>query len=179
MFERFTRAARDVVLHAQEEAAELGDSRIGTEHLLLGVARGDSTVLATLGIDVAALRAAIADVPRDGLDAAALATIGIDLDAVRRSAEESFGPGALAGRRRSRRRGGISCQRPFSACAKRALERSLREALGLRDRHIGPDHILLALAREPHTSAADALRRCGTTPDAVRTATLAARRDAA
>ena len=178
MFERFTQAARDVVVRAQEEAAGLDDSRIGTEHLLLAVASGDGTVLAALGIDAAALRAAIADVPRDGLDAAALATIGIDVDAVRRSVEDSFGPGALAGRRR-RRRGGLSGHRPFSPHAKRTLERSFREALGLRDRHIGPDHILLALASEPDSGAADALRRCGTTPDAVRAATLAARRDAA
>jgi ATP-dependent Clp protease ATP-binding subunit ClpA len=177
MFERFTRAAGDVVARAQVEARELGDAGVGTEHLLLGVALRDGAVLASLGVDRAALHETVADMRRDGLDAAALATIGIDLDAVRRSAEESFGPGALAGRRRSRR--GISGHRPFSPCAKRALERSFREALGLRDRHIGPEHILLALASEPDTAAAEALRRCGTTPDAVRAATLAARRDAA
>lgn len=178
MFERFTRAARDVVVRAQEEAVELGDSRIGTEHLLLGVAYRDSTVLASLGIDRAALLATVADVRRDGLDAAALATIGIDLDAVRRSVEESFGPGALAGRRRCRR-GPLSGHVPFSPRAKRALERSFREALELRDDRIGSEHILLALASEPDTGAAAVLRRCGTTPDAVRAATLAARRDAA
>ncbi len=178
MFERFTQAARDVVVRAQEEAAQLGDARIGTEHLLLGVACCDGSVLASLGIDAAALRAAIADVPRDGLDAAALATIGIDLDAVRRSVEESFGPGALAGRRRGRR-GGLGGHRPLSPRAKRALELSLREALGLGDTRIGAEHILLALARQRDSGAAGALRRCGTTPDAVRAATLAARRDAA
>ncbi len=174
MFERYTRAAGDVVARAQVEARELGDAGVGTEHLLLGVAFRDGAVLASLGVDRAALHETVADMRRDGLDAAALATIGIDLDAVRRSVERSFGPGALAGRRR-RRAGHL----PFSPGAKRTLERSLREALALRDRHIGPEHILLALASEPDTAAAEALRRCGTTPDAVRAATLAARRDAA
>jgi ATP-dependent Clp protease ATP-binding subunit ClpA len=178
MFERFTRAARDVVVCAQEEATSLGHGGIGTEHLLLGVAAGDGGVLAPLGVDHAALRATVAANRRDGLDAAALATIGIDLDAVRRSVEESFGPGALAGRRRCRR-GGRAGHLPFSPRAKRALERSFREALTLRDGHVGPDHILLALASDPDSGAADALRRCGTTPEAVRAATLAARRDAA
>jgi hypothetical protein len=86
-----------------------------------------------------------------GLDASALAAIGIDLDAVRRSVEESFGPGALSGRRR--RRGG---HLPLCPKAKRALERSLREALALSDRHIGPEHILLGLASDADSGAARA-----------------------
>lgn len=46
MFERFTDAARQVVLSAQEEARELGHPFIGAEHLLLGVARTDPELLA-------------------------------------------------------------------------------------------------------------------------------------
>ena len=179
MFERFTRAARDVAVSAQEEAAELGHDRIGTEHLLLGVAAaGDDGILASLGVERAALRATVANERGGELDAAALATIGIDLDAVRRSVEESFGPGALAGRRRCRR-GGHPGHVPFSPRAKRALERSLREALAQGERHIGPEHILLGLASDGECGAARVLRRCGTSPDAVRAAVLAARRDAA
>ncbi|MCM3887246.1 Clp protease N-terminal domain-containing protein [Frankia sp. R82] len=37
MFERFTSAARRVVVHAQEEARDLDHNYIGTEHLLLGL----------------------------------------------------------------------------------------------------------------------------------------------
>ncbi|MFE3878345.1 Clp protease N-terminal domain-containing protein [Kitasatospora sp. NPDC059146] len=37
MFERFTQEARRVVVVAQEEARQLRDDRVGTEHLLLGV----------------------------------------------------------------------------------------------------------------------------------------------
>ena len=175
MFERFTGAARAVVVRAQEEAAGLGHDGIGTEHLLLGLAGADGGVLASLGVDVARLRAVVAEPRRDELDAAALAAIGIDLEAVRRSAEEAFGPGALAGRRRGRRAGHV----PFSPRAKRALELALREALALGDRHIGPEHLLLGLARDGDSGAAAALRRCGTTPAAVRAAALAGRRDAA
>jgi ATP-dependent Clp protease ATP-binding subunit ClpA len=172
MFERFTHAARDAVVCAQEEAAALGHDHVGTEHLLLGVAARDGGVLASLGVERAALRAAVAGLWPEGLDADALATIGIDLEAVRRSVEQSFGPGALTGRRR---RGRV----PLCPRAKRALERSLREALAQRDRHIGPEHLLLGLASDPDSGAALALRRCGASPDALRAATLAALRDAA
>ena len=178
MFERFTAAARSVVERAQEEAAGLGHDGIGSEHLLLGIAGAGGGILASLGVDAATLRAIVAE-PRGGkLDAAALAAIGIDLDAVRRSAEEAFGPGALAGRRRCRR-GRRPGHVPFSPRAKKALELALREALALGDRHIGPEHILLGLARTGESGAAAALRRCGTTPEAVRAAVLAARREAA
>ena len=51
MFERFTRALRDVVIRAQDEAAELGHDFLGTEHLLLGLAAGDDPILASLGAD--------------------------------------------------------------------------------------------------------------------------------
>jgi ATP-dependent Clp protease ATP-binding subunit ClpA len=174
MFERFTHAAREVVVVAQEEAAAIGHDHVGTEHLLLGVAAVDGGVLASLGVDPARLRSVVAGLWPDGLDADALATIGIDLEAVRRSVEDAFGPGALT-RRHGRRAGHTRlCPR-----AKRALERALREALALGHRHIGTEHVLLGLARDPASGAALALRRCGTSPEAVRAATLAALRDAA
>ena len=173
MFARFTQAARDAVARAREEAAALGHDHIGTEHLLLGLAAGGE-LPGSLGIEHGALRAAVKAAPYDRLDADALATIGIDLDAVRRSVERSFGPGALGPRRG--RRGG---QLPFTPRAKRVLELSLREALVLGDRQIGPAHVLLGLASDPDGGAAHALRSCGASPEAARAAVLAARRDAA
>ncbi len=60
---------------AAEEARRRGDRRIGTEHLLLGLLHGDGSVGArTLGVDVAAARAALAE-----LDAEALRAIGLNL----------------------------------------------------------------------------------------------------
>ena len=185
MFERFTREARAVVVRAEAEATALGDDRIGTEHLLLAISAdaGDGGVLRSLGVEPEALRAAAAEAAagRDApgeLDARALASIGIDLDEVRRRVEASFGPGALAPRRRRPRRG-VLAPHPFSRRAKQALELSLREALALGHKHIGADHILLGAIRDPAGGAASALRHCGTSADAVRTATLAALRTAA
>ena len=47
MFERFTEHARQVVVVAREEARALGHSYIGTEHILLGLLRGEEGLLAT------------------------------------------------------------------------------------------------------------------------------------
>jgi ATP-dependent Clp protease ATP-binding subunit ClpA len=64
MFERFTDRARRAVVLAQEEARELGQSYIGTEHLLLGILRDGSSVaasaLTSLGITLEAAREAVA-----------------------------------------------------------------------------------------------------------------------
>ena len=48
MFERFTRDARQAVTAAQRAARELGHRRLGTEHLLLGIADADDAAAATL-----------------------------------------------------------------------------------------------------------------------------------
>lgn len=170
MFGRFTRTARAAVAQAQAESEALGADRIGSEHLLLGLAAagGDTVagVLRSIGAEPDALRDAVRRRDPDGIDPAALASIGIDLDAVRRSVEESFGPGALSGRARC-----DDGRRPFTAGSKRALERALREASALRSRELGPEHLLLGLAADREGAAA-ALRGCGTTPDALRAATL-------
>jgi len=115
VFERFTAAAREVVVGAHQEARNLGHHYIGTEHLLLGLVGEASGVarrsLDRLGVERDDVRADIVRIigedPRDSEseqeDAAALRAIGIDLDEVRRRAEEAFGPGALEGLRAPRR----------------------------------------------------------------------------
>jgi ATP-dependent Clp protease ATP-binding subunit ClpA len=170
MFERFTAAARGVVVNAQQEARELGHPYIGTEHLLLGLIGEPSSATARLlhpsGVDPAVVRA---DIQRlvgdkfepdlsfteaDAEDAAALKAIGIDLAKVRTAIEESFGADALrlsrpAPRRRGlfgRRQGGGHLQ--FAGRAKKVLELSLREALRLHHNFIAPEHIMLGLLRE-------------------------------
>ncbi len=50
---------------------------------------------------------------------------------------------------------------PFSARSKKVLELSLREAIRLRHRHIGTEHILLGLLREGNGLAALALTEAG------------------
>jgi ATP-dependent Clp protease ATP-binding subunit ClpA len=176
MFERFTPAARQVVVRAQEEARTFGHPWLGTEHLLLGVLAEPQTpgvrVLTDLGVTLGTGRAALS-LGRGGLgerDADALRTLGIDLDEVRRRAEASFGPGALdrpprqRTRRLMRRRrgrceaGDATGHLPFMPRAKRALERAAREAATLGDGHIGVEHLLLGLLDPKNNMATELLR---------------------
>ena len=76
MFERFTKEARRVVVAAVEEAGRRGDTRVGTEHLLLGVF--DSgwdrlSVLESSGLTDQALRLQL-----DAMEDQALQAVGID-----------------------------------------------------------------------------------------------------
>jgi ATP-dependent Clp protease ATP-binding subunit ClpA len=126
VFERFSREARQVVTRAMEEAQQRGDARIGTEHLLIGVAR--SGTMTELMPDTDALRAEL-----DRIDAEALESVGLDPGLL-----EVTAPAPQGGRGRSR-------HIPFTGGAKDILKGALREALGLGDRYIGVEHIALAL----------------------------------
>ena len=149
MFERFTKRARTVVVHAQEIARERRSPTIGSEHLLLGLyAVPDglaATILARLQVERSDVEAELGrGVP---FDAEGLATLGIDLEEVRRQAEETFGPGALDRTRAARGRwqGGHV---PFERDAKKALELGLREAVRLGHGFIGTEHLLLGLLHD-------------------------------
>ncbi|WP_066948152.1 hypothetical protein [Streptomyces lushanensis] len=96
----------------------------------------------------------LADARRHGglskAGADAPAGIGTDVDRIVSKAEEAHGEGALravgaTGRRRRRWPG----HRGFTPGAKGVLERSPRIAAGRGDRHIGDEHVLLALAARP------------------------------
>jgi ATP-dependent Clp protease ATP-binding subunit ClpA len=187
MFERFTDRARQVAVEAQVSARRLGHGCVGTEHILLGLLQGDglaAQVLAGLGVTSAAVEREVqAEVGRGPLgagDAEALGAIGIDLDEVRRRVEASFGPGALhwrPGRRhRPWRPPMLAGHIPFSPRAKKVLELSLREALALKHRHIGTEHILLGLVREGEGLAMLVLTRLGAGPQAIRARVLDALR---
>jgi hypothetical protein len=66
-FERFTEHARRALTFTQEESERLGAGYIGTEHLLLGLLRGDCLAmrtLASLGVTGEAVRASLAGVER-------------------------------------------------------------------------------------------------------------------
>ena len=68
MFRRFTQRARNVVIHAQEEARALNHPAIGTEHILLGLLREG-----------------------EGIGAKALLSLGIDLEKVRQEVNKMIG----------------------------------------------------------------------------------------
>ena len=184
MFERFTEAARAVVVQAQFEATELQHEYVGTEHLLLALLEDRAGPIAAAlrerGVDQARVREEIRKrvgppsagtdpLPdTDGEDAAALKAIGIDLNAVRRAIEENFGPGALRlpGTPEPKRRGfrhRISGgRRPFTLRAKKVLELSLREAIRLKHNFIAPEHIMLGILREGHGLAVLIVADAGT-----------------
>jgi ATP-dependent Clp protease ATP-binding subunit ClpC len=70
MFERFTENARQVVVLAQDEARTLKHNYIGTEHLLLGLARQKDTVaqgaLGSLGIALEEVRIEVGRIVGEG-----------------------------------------------------------------------------------------------------------------
>ena len=151
MFERFTKDARLVVTHAVEEALSRDDSRIGTEHLLVGVAR--YRPLDGLMPGVEPIRAEL-----DRMDREALASVGVDPGLI-----ELAGPA-------HRRRGGHV---PFTNGAKDILKDALRAALDLGHRHIGVEHIALALTEiEGPDRATGVLYGLDLDPVAIRAALL-------
>ncbi len=69
VFEHFSEQARSVIVHAQEDARELGHGYIGTEHLLLGMLR------------------------EEGVALDALTSLGVSWDAAREQVLQVAGPG--------------------------------------------------------------------------------------
>ncbi|NLU71629.1 Clp protease [Streptomyces sp. HNM0575] len=142
-------------------------------------------------------------------DAEALKAFGIDLEEIRRRAENAFGDGALdtpvsdpgesaprrrrLGRLRRRESGargdggsggtgelpGPSRHIPFTGRAKKTLELSLREAVARKDRHIGVEHVVLALLRGDDKISQGMFQRLGVAPKEMRDLVLADLRTAA
>jgi ATP-dependent Clp protease ATP-binding subunit ClpA len=190
MFERFTPAARSLVCAwAPQEAKDLRQPHIGTEHLLLGLLHPEAgptrTILTGVGLRRDRVRADIVRLVRPGLDeedAAALRTVGIDLDAVLARIEESFGPDALEPPPFTYRHGlfgRLTGHTRFTPRARKVLELSLREALHLKDRDIGTEHILLGLIREGDGLAAKIIVDAGAEMANLRAAALRVMRPAA
>ncbi|KQW10450.1 Clp protease N-terminal domain-containing protein [Streptomyces sp. Root369] len=157
MFERFTKDARAVVMGAVEHAEGAGTGSVDAEHLLLALldreASRASFALAALGLAERgdAVREALGEARRRaGLsqaDAEALAGLGIDVSEIVARVEEVHGVGAMSGDRKDK--GWWSGRRSFGRGAKEILEKALRIAVARRDRHVGDEHILLALTVRP------------------------------
>ncbi|MFJ3302957.1 Clp protease N-terminal domain-containing protein [Streptomyces sp. NPDC086549] len=161
MFERFTKDARDVVRGAVGHCERAGSQSVGTEHMLLALldreASRGSFALAALGLAERkeSVREALDEARRRGglsrADTDALAGLGIDVSEIVFRVEETHGVGAMSGDRKDK--GWWSGRRTFSRGAKGVLERALRIAVAHRDRHVGDEHILLALAAAPGVPA--------------------------
>ncbi|MEU6427477.1 Clp protease N-terminal domain-containing protein [Microbispora sp. NPDC046973] len=179
MLERFTQDAREVVLHAEEQARTLRHGQVGTEHLLLGLLSRPETLsarlLAARGVDHERVRREVVRILGDAtggdIDAEALETIGIDLSAVRERIEEVFGPGALDRQPHRDHRGALRSGRraSFGPRAKKTLELALREAIALKSRDIRDGHILLGVIREGEGLGVRILADAGVDLPALRT----------
>lgn len=149
IFNRFAREARACVEAALEEARALGHDSVGDEDLLLGILRAGegmaAEALSSLGVNLEAARE-----ESEKMSADALAYVGISLENIRREAGEAFDVRIPEGRRI-----------PFSPAAKKALERSLGEAVRLRDNHIGTGHVLLGILGNVDGMAVRMLARMG------------------
>jgi ATP-dependent Clp protease ATP-binding subunit ClpA len=167
VFGRFSEPAHRVLDLAREEAERCGHRYLGPEHVLLGIlAEGQSRaaqLLRSHGLDVAAARAALADLANRGVvpgprpsDAQLLGTLGIDLDAVRRDTEQTFGVRAVGEatwrvtRRRSWRGRRVVwtplCGPPLFAKRTLQLASDLAHALGQDE--VGPEHLLLGVLED-------------------------------
>jgi ATP-dependent Clp protease ATP-binding subunit ClpA len=175
----------------QEEpgAATLVRAGVTEEHCRAAVTRVVSSENGTLGPE----------------DSEALKAFGIDLDEIRRRTDDAFGDGSLdapaprpAGRARGllpfvRRRfpgskasgeppsqkGAASGHIRFTGRAKKALELSLREAIARRERHIGVEHVVLALLRSDDRISQGVFRQLGVSPGEMRDRVVAELRRAA
>ena len=94
----------------------------------------------------------------EGVAARALASLDVTVEDVRERVRSRLLPAA----------GEPPSLPPFADAAKKALELALREAFELRHEHIGTEHLLLGLVRDPDSGAAQILERLGATPAAVR-----------
>jgi ATP-dependent Clp protease ATP-binding subunit ClpA len=161
MFERFTKDARAVVTGAVEHAERGGAKTVDAEHLLLALLDREgsraSFALAALGGGrwLESVRGALEEARRRGglsqAETDALAGLGIDVAEIVARVEEVHGVGAMSGDRKDK--AWWSGHRSFSRGAKDVLERALRIAVARRDRHIGDEHILLALTARPGVPA--------------------------
>ncbi|MEU9476995.1 Clp protease N-terminal domain-containing protein [Streptomyces sp. NPDC048191] len=158
MFERFTKDAREVVQGAVAHCARSGARTVGAEHMLLALLDRESGrasfTLTALGLAgrKASVRDALGEARRRGglsrAESDALAGLGIDVSEIVARVEEAHGVGAMAGDAEDRRR--WSGRGPgFGRDAKAVLVKALRVAVAQHDRHIGDEHILLALTVLP------------------------------
>ena len=143
MFNRFTAVARRVV----HEAARQARHEVTDEHLLLALLDQQDTPSARLltdaGVTADKVGAAFRAAERkggltDAESAAIMSELGIDVDEVVATVERALGKDVLtppAGR-----------SRRFAGTAKDVLAGALTQAKSLRDRELGDQHLLLALA---------------------------------
>jgi ATP-dependent Clp protease ATP-binding subunit ClpC len=98
----------------------------------------------------------------DGVAARVLDSLGIEIEDVRERLAAIVPPGEEE----------TTGQIPFTPRAKKMLELSLREALSIGHNHIGTEHLLLGLTRDPEAVGSKILSDLGHEPEDVRNAVI-------
>jgi ATP-dependent Clp protease ATP-binding subunit ClpA len=141
MFERLTEKAHAVIVASHDEAAQLGHGWIGTEHLVLGLARLEED--------------------REAIGPRLVAELGPGEQAVRDHVLKRLPPT----RRRSDHQ--LLGESPHPAALRLVLERSSQAALRRGSAAIGSEHLLLGLLEESSCAGARLLGELGVTIDKV------------
>jgi ATP-dependent Clp protease ATP-binding subunit ClpA len=141
--ERFTDRARHVVAAATEEAGNMGEQAVGSEHILLGLFAEPA-----------------------GLAGRALTAMNVSQEQVRAAltTARGLGAGAATTSAKSTR---LSAPK-FAEDGKSALRDALAVALELGHNYIGTEHLLLGLYRDEDTLAARILAEAGASESAAR-----------
>ena len=178
-FERFTNRARHVMAESSKAAVSLGDSFVGTEHLLLALFTEPQGLagraLAEMDVTEEQVRAAIRAAGDRTSDAAreaeaspagqpggsAPGVVAAESAAGQQAAEPSAGPGAVGSAGATGPAGTAGTRPPFSPAAKRVLRDALAVALHFGHNYIGTEHLLLGLYRDPDCLAARILTQAG------------------
>src|SRR3954452_6798621 len=130
-----TAQARRAVRAGRAAARALNHTEVDPGHLLLGLMTDTN-----------------------GAAVQCLASIGVEFEAVRDAVARLGLPATPAGASPRRRI-------PIASAARAALEQSLREAQRLGHQHLGVEHLLLALLRDPESGASRALADIGISAD--------------
>jgi ATP-dependent Clp protease ATP-binding subunit ClpA len=172
VFTKFNKSAKSVVIGALRAAEKARSPQIAEEHMLLGLLAQDDSraavVLAPHNVpkdEVSqAYREAAKVAGMSQADAAALRELGIDLDEVIASVRREHGEDALTQPSTGVRRGRT---RRFNDDVHKIILNAVREAEQMGDRHLGAEHLLLALL-SGGTVAADALAAHGVNYEGVK-----------
>ncbi|MBC8450414.1 MAG: AAA family ATPase [Chloroflexi bacterium] len=141
-FDRFTERAQDVAMRAYEILQRYGHGQVDTEHVFL----------------------AMLEQP-DGVTAQIMENLGVPADVMRGKLEDHL--------ERSHRMsgtmpyGGTVAQVFITPRFKRVMDVASREADQLKDEYISTEHLLLAIADEKGTAAANILREHGVTKERI------------
>lgn len=136
----FTDRVKKIMQIAREESIRLGNESVGPEHLLLGIIRDG-----------------------EGVGFSALKALSIDIKDLNSNLEKMLSP-----------MGGVATAGSqvvnFTPQAKKVLEVSAQEARGMSHKYIGTEHLLLAIIRDPQSTAANSLMSMGVTYDQLKSA---------